>query len=126
MQASTQRHKPVRLFFRRLLLLVLFIFVLLGMSSVWNIYVKERESAVLKQQSQAALVDLTTRQKQLQSNIADLKTNRGMEAALRQQYDMGKSGEGMIMIIDASTSAPVAATSSSAFKQWINKAFPWW
>jgi len=126
MQAQTQGYIAVRLFFKRLLLVALSVVVIVAAPSVWNIYTKEHESAVIKAQAQAQLADLEARKQHLEASIANLETNRGKEAALRQQYDMGKQGEGMIMIIAATASPPVAATSSSGFKAWVKKVFPWW
>ena len=125
MRSPVQRHDPVRLFARRLMLLGLFIFAIIALSGVWNIYQKERESSALKQQAQAQFADLQTREEQLHSDIATLKTERGMEAALRQQYTMGKSGEKLIVIIDPATTTPTVAT-STAIQQWIHRALPWW
>lgn len=125
MRSPVQRHDPVRLFARRLMLLALFILAIIALSGVWNIYQKERESSALKQQAQAQFADLETREQQLHTDIATLKTDRGMEAALRQQYTMGKSGEKLIVIIDPATTTPTVAT-SSAIQQWIHHALPWW
>ena len=125
MQSPVQRHDPVKLFGRRFLLLVLFIFVIIALSSVWSIYQKERESSALKQQAQAQLTDLETREKQLRTDVGTLKTDRGMEAVIRQQYTMGKKGEGLIVIIDPATRTPIVAT-SSAIQQWIHRTLPWW
>jgi len=60
---------------------------------VWNIAGKAQESAVLKKQAQAQLADLMRRQGQLTSDIENLKTDRGKEEALRQQYALAAKGE---------------------------------
>lgn len=125
MQVLSQKADPVRLFWRRVLLVVLLALVLFGISGVWRIYKRERESAVLHQSSTAHLADLTRREAQLRADIANLDTDRGREAALRQQYQMGKPGEGMIIIVNPPTPAPVAPT-STPLVQWFKDLFPWW
>jgi len=118
------RNDPVRIFLRRLLLAALFALVIFGAWSVWGAWRKEQESAALKQQSEAALADLTTQQSQLQANIASLQSDRGREAQLRQEYAVGKSGENLVIIVDASTTAPAAPPQS--FLERLKKAFSWW
>lgn len=125
MRSPVQRHDPVRLFARRLILFGLFVVVVIAISGVWSIYQKERESSALKMQAQAQYAELVARQNQLSADINNLKSNRGMEAALRQQYTMGREGEKMIVIIDPATTTPVAATSST-LEQWVHRALPWW
>jgi cell division protein FtsB len=125
MEILSQKVDPVRLFWRRVLLVVLLALVLFGISGVWRIYKRERESAVLNQGSTAHLADLIRREAQLRADIANLDTDRGKEAALRQQYQMGKPGEGMIIIVNPPTPAPVAPT-STPLVQWFKNFLPWW
>ena len=119
------RNDPVRLFWRRLVLLGLFALVLLAASGVWNAYQKERESRALRVQAQAQLNDLSAQQSELHSDIDKLQTERGKEAVLRQQYALAAKGEGVIVIVDPSTSTEATAT-SSAFAEWLHNTFPWW
>lgn len=79
----------------------------------------------MNQDSAAHLADLTKRENQLKADITNLNTDRGKEAALRQQYQMGKSGEKMIIIVNPPT--PVAAPATSTpLVQWFKNVFPWW
>ncbi|MBI5003742.1 hypothetical protein HZC00_01470 [Candidatus Kaiserbacteria bacterium] len=125
MKVLSQKADPVRLFWRRVLLLVLIILVFLGISGVWRIYHREKESAILNQESAAHLADLTRREAHLKTDIANLDTDRGKETALREQYQMGKGGERMIIIVNPPT--PVAAPATSTpFVEWFKSVFPWW
>ncbi len=107
------------------MLLGLFLLVVLAMSGVWGIYRKDQESAVLRNEALAHLADISAQQDQLTASISALETERGKEAALRQQYNVGNAGEGMVIIIEPTKAVPVA-TSSSAFQKWLKSAFPWW
>ena len=70
---------------------------------------KERESSDLRMQAEAHLLDLQTRETALNAKITSLETERGQEAALRDEYQVGKEGEGMITIVDkpATTSSNI-------------------
>lgn len=103
------------------LLLALIIF---GAAGVWSAYGKERESASLRLQSQAALRDLTLQEAQLRQNIVTLQSARGKEAALREQYAVGQKGEQLIVIVDPATTTPIAT--STSLIQRIEDAFSWW
>jgi len=85
MATLRERRDPVRIFARRLMLLGLFLLVVLAMSGVWGIYRKDQESLVLKEQAMAQLADLSSQESQLTASIGELETERGKEAALRQE-----------------------------------------
>jgi cell division protein FtsB len=110
---------------RRLTLVGLFVLVIIAASGVWGIFQKDQESIVLKRQAQTQLSDISTQQTQLTASIAELQTERGKEAALRQEYSVGDPGEGMVMIVEPQASAPVVAT-STPFQKWVHSAFSWW
>ena len=112
MWPSRQGNEVMKLFGRRLMLLFVFLVTLALASGVWNIVKKARESAALKKQSEAQLAELKGREGQLTSDIEKLKTDRGKEEALRQQYSLAAKGEHMILIVDPQPTAIIVATSS--------------
>ncbi len=121
MTALRERNNPLRLMGRRLVLAALAIVVVATAWGVWNMYLKERESSRLNAQAQAQLADLKEQQAKLQTDLGTLQTERGMEAALRGEYAMGKEGEGLIVIVGPPKPAPVQATSS--VMQWFKDMF---
>ena len=106
------------------MLVGLFVLVVAAASGVWSAYHKQQESAGLRAQAEAQLKDLTQRQAQLNSDIAKLETDRGKEEVLRDQYALAAKGETMIVIVNPTTTE--AATTSSAFAEWLHNTFPWW
>jgi cell division protein FtsB len=124
MKTATQRYDPIRLFGKRVLLVILALLVVVGISSVWKTYQKERTSAILNEQTQAELADLRERNAQLEARVASLKTEHGKEATLRQQYQVGKPGEELIVIIDPKNAAQ-AATQTTGFRAWMHKTLNW-
>ena len=124
MWSSRHRNEAVKLFGRRLLLLGVFLITVALISGVWNIEGKAQESASLKKQAEAQLADLTKRQDQLTADIESLKTDRGKEEALRQQYALAAKGEHMVIIVDPESAAVTVA--SSTVMQKIAGFFSWW
>ncbi|MDO8561498.1 MAG: septum formation initiator family protein, partial [bacterium] len=103
-----QRRNPLHLIGKRLLLILLFALVVVAISGVWKVYRKEQESMTLRREAEIQLADLDKRRAQLEADIAKLKTSRGMEEVLREQYNLAKSGEQMIVIVDPPAPAPPA------------------
>jgi cell division protein FtsB len=120
-----KRSDPVRLFARRLGLLALFIIVVAALSALWDVYKKEQESGILKQQAQAQLYNLTEQESHLNNEISRLETARGKEEMLRENYEMAKQGEHMIVIIDPPAKATVVAT-TSPIRKWMHRFIPFW
>lgn len=125
MAITGNRRDPVKLFLRRLLLLALFIGVLAVCSAVWDVYKKERESRLLREHAEAQMSGLTNQKVHLDGEINRLQTMRGKEETLRENYEMGRAGEGLIIIVESPKSEPVAA-SSSPIREWVRKLIPFW
>ncbi len=63
--------------------------------------------------TKAELATLDSRQTTLKQNLAELDTERGQEASLRETYGVAKPGEGVIIVV-----APKAVTTAPPL--------PWW
>lgn len=118
------RHNPVRLFGRRLLIIGLLALLILAIPGVWGAYRKERESRALRTEAEVQLSDLSTREAELNADIAKLESDRGKEEALREQYALAKRGEGLIIIVDPRESQEVRATST--LMRLVRKFLPFW
>lgn len=120
MASYGQSRDPVRLLWRRLGVLALIILIVFGVRGVWGAYNKEKESRVLRIEAEAKLRDLELRESQLRADIAELKTERGVEGVLRERYDVAKEGEGVIVIVDQSAPPPQPKpTTYQRFKNWL-------
>jgi|SRR3989338_1226178 len=115
---------PLRLLGRRLLSVALVIAVFSVAWAVWNIFWKNREAGRLRAEAEAQLADLSERHQKLEAHYEKLKTERGMEEALREQYAVGSEGEGLIVIVEPKKAEPIHATSS--IMQWIKDVFTRW
>lgn len=119
------RHKrdPVRLMWRRLLILIFFALLVVLARGVWGVYEKERDSRALREEAEIELRDLRMRGAELHSDISSLSTERGMEEALRRRFDLGKENEGVVVIVEPPASPPPPEpTSFERVKRW----FVWW
>ncbi len=87
----------------------LVVLIVLGRAAI-GAYIKERESRRLAVDSQARLVELEERERELNEHINFLKTPEGVEAELRSRYSVAKPGETVVLIVDdrnATTTKPV-------------------
>lgn len=120
MHAFKQRVDPLKLLGRRAILLVVLLASVFAAVRVWDVYWKERESGSLRMQAEAKLADLQERQEKLAEDIARLKTERGVEEILREQYQLAKSGEGLIIIVEPPAPKPVQRGSVA---DWFREIF---
>lgn len=119
-----KKHDPIRLLWQRLGIVALLVVLLIALSGVWDVYQKERESRLLREQSEREAADLSAQVSDLHENIAKLQTTRGKEEVLREQYNVGKAGEQLIIIVDPEETKPIEA--SSTIMRWVHKFLPFW
>ncbi len=118
------RRDPVRLLGRRFGIAALMAAVVVAAGAVWNVYQKERGSRERRIEAENQLHDLKAREARLAADIAALQSERGLEEVLRDQYEVAKEGERLLIIVEPASSAPVQATSSVL--QWFRGLFHWW
>lgn len=106
MATFQQRRDPMRLMWRRLIAVLLLVLIAIALRGVWGVYKKSQESRELKVEAEATLNDLKSREKELRGDIASLKSDRGVEAELRERYDLAREGESVVVIVDPPAPAP--------------------
>lgn len=124
MWTRNQRHVAAQLFLKRLSLAALLVFAIFAASGVWDVYTKERETAARRAEAETMRSELAMRQDKLRADIETLNSDRGLEATLRAQYGLAERGEGLIVIVDQPTTAPMRATSTP--ESWLSKLLRWW
>ena len=124
MWTQKQRQGAARLFFKRLLLLGLLAFIIFAADGVWSMYQKERDSKSLRVIAENEHGDLERRQAQLKESIEKLRTDRGIEEVLREQFSLAEMGEQLIVIVEAQV--PAAKQASSTFISTIRSLFWFW
>lgn len=114
----------VRVFWRRLgILVLLFLLAAMGLA-VWKAYGKEKESGYLRAQAELQRAELRAQEENLSARISRIQTDRGKEEALRAQYEVGREGEALIVIVEPEEPEPIQA--SSSIRQWVQKFLPFW
>ncbi|RJR14024.1 hypothetical protein C4585_00955 [Candidatus Parcubacteria bacterium] len=124
MKSIGQKRDPARLFLRRIGLVALCIIVFIAASGVYKVYQKEKESRESRVQAENEYAELQKRETRLKEDLAMLQTDRGMEEALRQQYELAESGENLIVIVEPPTIPSTEAT-SSPLQKWF-EGFLFW
>ena len=102
----SHKRDPMRLMWRRLLALVLLGLVAFAVQGVWSVYKKAQDSGNLKMEAQAKLDDLKKRELELRTDISNLRSDRGIEAELRERYNLAAAGESVIIIVDPPAPPP--------------------
>ncbi len=121
MRTFEKREDPIRLMRRRLVILALLAFVFVGVRGVWGVYEKERESRTLRAETETQLAKLKIRETDLRRDMAALKSERGIEEVLREEYELAKEGEGVIVIVDSAEppQKESAPTRMQRFGSWF-------
>ncbi len=119
------RHSVLaRLFWQRFGILILLALILLASLAVLNVYRKERDSRVLRERAETRLGDLQKQERSLSEHIESLRTDRGREEVLREQYGVGWEGEEMIVLVEPPQTAP--EPEQTGVRQWMRKFLPFW
>ena len=100
--------------------------------SVYERYVKERETAVKRAERAIALADYRERAVALESKVAYMESERGIEEEIRNRYDATKEGERVAVIMGdsvASKAIPeqdVGEESSNTILRLLLSVFLFW
>ncbi len=86
---------------------------------IWGIARKEERARKAVEDTRAELAILEERKGVLEGNIAELATERGKEATLRQTYGVAKPGEEVIIVV------PPKEATTTPHVPWWKRAFNW-
>src|SRR4051812_85094 len=82
------------------LVLAIILLVLFARAAI-NIHAKAAESDRKLAEAQANLTKLETNRTNIQSRIAELSTEAGVEASIREKYHAVAPGESVVVIVDS-------------------------
>ena len=119
MRELEQRRHPVYILSLRLFTVAVLLVAFGLVRGVWSIYQKEQETSNGRMEAEQQLADMKRREIALRSDIVRLRSAEGIEAALREQFDMAKEGEGVIIIVDRDkTSSQATLTPFGTTGMW--------
>lgn len=116
---------PVRLLGRRLILIGLFALLFVSGRAVWVMYEKSRDASQKEARAESRVGSLEVRESQLRANIAYLHTERGQEEKLRQEYELAKEGEGLIVIVEERPEPPPPPPTFPSIEWFKGRFFTW-
>ena len=116
-----QRKKKIRRFlYSPLALCILIALIALIGKATWSVYAKERESRKNLDRATEELAALEGRQKNLSAKIDRLKTPEGIEAEIREQFQVAKQGERMVVVVEDKTVPQVEEKKSSFVSKFFD------
>lgn len=96
-----EKRRIRRFFFSRLLTVGVFILLLFLLRAAWGAYQKASFASDGRVDAMQQQQVLQKRSEALQADIDELSTDRGLEAALRSRFDVGREGEQLVVLVDA-------------------------
>jgi|SRR3989344_5256272 len=86
---------------------ILIILVLFAGRTVFNIYGRYQDSRASLALAEKELAAIENKKAVLEKSTAELKTEQGIEEAIRQKYQVTKNGERLIVIINDEQKKPI-------------------
>ncbi|MCX6751693.1 MAG: septum formation initiator family protein [Candidatus Nomurabacteria bacterium] len=104
----------------KLFLIFLGIVILVFVFSVFSFWGKMEETSKNKKIAEDKIAELEKSKEKLNSDIANLKTEKGVEENIRNKFGLAKEGENMILVVDDKSSSEVPKnTDSGGFFSWL-------
>ncbi len=88
------------------------VIVLLG-NGVWNIYMRERQSRVMRREAETRLENTLNQKRILEEETGKLQSEEGIEEEIRTKFNVIKPGEHVVMIVNPE--ATTSATTTQGF-----------
>lgn len=121
----SQRRRLRRMLYSKPVAIALLLLVGFLSYTTYGMYQTSHEAYLRKQTAAAKLADLEERQDFLTGEIARLKTDRGVEAEVRQKFDVAKEGEKVIVIVEEKATStddrPQKTGIWATVKNWFKK-----
>lgn len=94
--------------YSRSTLIILLVVIILLIRGVFTLYLRYRESVIMRADAEQRLGELRERESSLGSEIDKLNRDGGIEAEIRQKFNVVKPGEHVVIIVpeaEATTTA---------------------
>lgn len=118
--AEYQKKSTNSLWHSPLMLFVLFCVVLLFMYNMIELIEKVRDTNKKTELVHSQIDELSKREQALNSDISRLKTDQGVEETLRDKYQLVKTGEKMVVIVDEKDAVSSVVTEEKSGNSFVN------
>lgn len=92
--------KKAKWFHSPIVLLVMIGVCIFFTSNMITLIKKNKDTRQLKEQAARELDELQTRRQKLELDISSLKSERGQEEVIRENFQVTKEGEGVVVIVN--------------------------
>lgn len=115
-----QERKRIRrvVYSRPMLAVLVLAFVLLA-HATWGVYLKYRSTATNEALAKKDEATLRARADVLAATVARLSTAQGKEEEIRTKYGFTKAGEGVIVIVDPTSTVPISSPQESMWSKFL-------
>ncbi len=130
MRGFERRHSGITVWgflTRSALVLLLFVILIFAVRSAWGMYQRFANASEGHEAATRELEALKEREGEVKASVANLSSERGVEAEIRERYGVGKPGEGKIEIVrdPDSDTANGAGQSGNIFIRIFRSLFVW-
>lgn len=99
MREFQRKRKIWRFLYSRFTFLILLIVLALLVQALWGAFGRERENKANLLRAREELAALEARAASLEEKLARLKSPEGVEAEIREQFQVAKPGEKMVVVV---------------------------
>lgn len=103
MREFQDKRKFRRVLYSKVTLAILLVLIALLSRATWNVYLKAGESRRNSELSQKEYDVLKTRHDFLKAQIESLNTPEGREKEIRQNFQVSKTGEQIVVIVESTS-----------------------
>lgn len=104
---------------------LLFVVAYFAVRGAWHMYGKFTQAAAAHEAGEARLVQLRQEHDRAVQRVEELRTDRGVEAELRERYGLSRPGEGEIVVVRPPADAAGAAAGSGLLDKLWKALFVW-
>ncbi len=117
-----QEKKKIRQFlYSRPTLVIIAVIFVISVNATYRMYQKASETGANRDVAAREEAALAAKKKELESQLSQLKTSRGMEEEIRKKFRVVKEGEGIVIVVDNTKKAAEAAPAEPNFRSLFDR-----
>lgn len=116
-----KRQKIRNIIYSKVTLFFLFLILVLFARSTYGLWQKERDTKKTVNDAKVELSSLIEKEASLSSRVASLKTERGVEEAIRGKFKVAKPGEGVVVVVNQKEDTNSTISDPGGFRGFLNQ-----